>query len=158
LDPVVSAFRTSPVSNIDGQNGVNLHVLVDAGDQNLPQANWPSSAAGAEWTPFDNAKRGDTTANFGLRTDADRAPRANILDAMRLFYRYAIFADARNGTGSSGRSEIGGNDFMITLGPGTRELAKVATFMHEYGHTLNLFHGGGQSVSVTNPANGQPQE
>ncbi|HMF18242.1 MAG TPA: hypothetical protein VKE98_13610, partial [Gemmataceae bacterium] len=149
LDLVVSAFFNAPVSNPDGTNGINLHVLVDSGDQNLTPASWPSGAGNPEWTSFDNAKTGTTQANFGFGTDADRASpnAANILAAKRLVYRYCIFANARTGTGSSGISEIGGNDFMVTLGAGTTEDAKAATFMHEFGHTLGLLHGGDQNTN-----------
>ena len=93
---------------------------------------------------------------------------ANIREAKRQAYRYCIFGDSYGGSASSGLAELGGNDFMVTLGsvptpprevgfsrgqtgcstptddiPGTPD-QQAGTFMHELGHTLGLQHGGDQ--------------
>jgi len=91
---------------------------------------------------------GGTTVNFHtLKSDA-----ANF-DPNRLnVFHYGIVAD-RHGysCSSSGRGEIWGNDFFITL-LDTR-LAVPAfvagTVMHEFGHNLNLRHGGGDDNDNT---------
>ncbi|MBU6412300.1 MAG: hypothetical protein KGS45_02405 [Planctomycetes bacterium] len=59
-----------------------------------------------------------------------------------------MFANTYGGTTSSGVAELPGNDFMVTLGgfdpPGGTANEQAATFMHEMGHTLGLYHGGHQ--------------
>ena len=52
--------------------------------------------------------------------------------------------------GASGKAEVTGNDFMITLGNFVNEIGNQpswlnvgGTFMHELGHNLGLSHGGG---------------
>jgi uncharacterized repeat protein (TIGR01451 family) len=98
---------------------------------------------------------------FGTAADRSSMNCVNILNAKRRVYRYMIFGDSffeAHGSGSSGDSEWtavgpqGGNDFIVTLGSwkatafsnvGGRRNAEAATFMHEFGHTLSLGHGGG---------------
>src|SRR5205085_7540344 len=87
------------------------------------------------------------------------------LNARAFAFRYVIVAHNQAGTGntSTGCAEIGGNDFILTLGSwGTFNFGTVkqpnyhgvgtpdqqqGTFMHELGHTLGLLHGGGDSVN-----------
>jgi len=65
------------------------------------------------------------------------------------------------GSVSSGLAELGGNDFLISLGcnfngihggnlPGSvgDEFEQAGTFMHELGHTLSLGHGGPTKVGA----------
>ncbi|MEZ4701661.1 MAG: NosD domain-containing protein [Rhodothermales bacterium] len=109
---------------------------------------------------------GSGAADGKLGTAAERAGdgcRA-ALGARRLAMRYALFAhDHAHQPGSSGIAELPGNDFMVTLGswgtagllaaggftagataqlPRARALVEAGTLMHEFGHTLNLKHGG----------------
>jgi len=79
--------------------------------------------------------------------------------ARALAYRYCVFAQsflATIGTsvtnGISGIAEIGGNDFTVTMA-GWASLAnpvtgneQAGTFMHEFGHTLGLHHGGTDDI------------
>jgi uncharacterized repeat protein (TIGR01451 family) len=174
MDEVVNAFRQAPVDNLVGGPGIDLH-LADAdavplvGRFGFPEdinSNCPASSFNGYKSHF-----------FGTpheRTDSDSAL---LLMAKRLVYRYAIFADQLpdtwdpkagtcNATGSSGISEIGGNDFIVTVGSwgstkwaavgclaherratcGLRQI-QAATFMHELGHTLGLRHGGNEDVN-----------
>ena len=59
------------------------------------------------------------------------------------------------GSTVSGCSEIGGNDFVVSLGSwglvnghnvGTTD-QQTGTLFHEFGHTLGLRHGGGDNVN-----------
>ena len=61
----------------------------------------------------------------------------------RPFFHYAIFANQYDNGTSSGISEILGNDFVVTLGAFSNNQAEQrGTFMHEFGHNLNLGHFG----------------
>lgn len=115
-------------------------------------------------SPINPCGAGTTDGKLG--TPAERASdncRA-ALGARRLAMRYAIYGhDHAHWVGSSGYAELPGNDFLVTLGSWSRRgvlltagyaedatqqlpraLAAVeaGTLMHEFGHTLNLKHGG----------------
>jgi uncharacterized repeat protein (TIGR01451 family) len=60
--------------------------------------------------------------------------------------------------GNPGDTSLGGNDFMVTVWPNTfgaaaiaaaggQRAAEASTFMHEFGHTLALQHGGGDGFN-----------
>ncbi len=148
LDAVVNSFKTAPttlVHNPDGGQGINLHYYLD--ELTIPQAAWPTDPRGN----FQIVKQ----AHFGTVADRADPDSTNILAAKRLVYRYCIFAYTHGTTLSSGLAEnpngMGGNDFMVTLGQGFQgvggsEDQKMATFMHELGHTLGLKHGGADDV------------
>jgi hypothetical protein len=62
-------------------------------------------------------------------------------------WHYCVFGhdyDAGQGTGSSGIAEIGGRNFVVTLGSWDAGIGtpfqRAATFAHELGHNLNLRH------------------
>ena len=143
LNRVVAAFATIPnslVDNPDGMDGITLHIQLD--ETNIPLADWLFA-----WTSFDNVKNN----RFGTATQRANANWSNIREAKTMVYRYCIFANkffnlTTWSWGHSGLAEMPGNDFMVTLGewdrPGGTEDQQVGTFMHEFGHTLNLHHGG----------------
>jgi hypothetical protein len=61
-----------------------------------------------------------------------------------LVYRYCIFAQTFNAAENSGKADLPGQDFMVTLGTFSLTAeTQASTFMHELGHTLGLGHGGG---------------
>lgn len=139
LDEVVDAFLVVPkelVNNFDDSNGIRLHIQVDQND--IPEANWPDGFAG-----FDAVK----AAKFGTLKEREKNWE-DVKAAKSLVYRYCIFANSHSGTTSSGMAELPGNDFMVTLGgwstPGGTPEQQAATFMHELGHNLGLYHGGDQ--------------
>lgn len=121
--------------------GIRLHSMVDETD--IPLAAWVTG-----FPEFDAVK----SARLG--TPAERASPnwAAIRHARLLSSRYCIFADQYGGGGSSGLAEIGGDDFMVTLGhpswnvPGGTVDEQAGTYMHELGHTLGLRHGGGDDL------------
>jgi hypothetical protein len=133
LPKVVAAFAAAPnhlVNNPDGLDGVSLHVDLD--ETNLPLENFFFA-----FTEFFFVKN----AHFGAPSERSNP---EIIAAKLKAYRYAIFANSHSGGSSSGMGELGGNDFMITLGNvggGTAD-QQAGTFMHELGHTLGLTHGG----------------
>jgi parallel beta-helix repeat protein len=148
LPGVVAAFAAVPnalVQNPDGKAGITLHAL-NGGDNAIARVAW---GKGVTFVQFDIIKR----AKFGTPAERVGLNKANVLAAQRLAFRYWLFADSYNGGSSSGLAEIAGNDFMVALGKwsngkggknGTLS-TQQSTFMHEFGHTLGLFHGGGQA-------------
>ena len=141
ISDVVTAFNNAPVSNPDGVPGVRLHVQVD---EQVPHDNDLNPV----FAEFDAIK----ATNFGTSAQRSDANAANILDAKRLAYHYSLFAHQYNGGSSSGIAEFPGNDFIVSLGApgwglndagthavGSRE-QQAETFMHEFGHNVNLGH------------------
>ena len=124
---------------------------------------WGSNRAGDPYNPC-------TFGRFGSAVDRADPNCRNILAAKRLGMRYVIFGqNYSESIGSSGVSELPGNDLMVTLavesglfppGGGWTATAKAAstawattfdnewidiesaTLMHEFGHALGLRHGG----------------
>src|SRR5262249_37459907 len=148
ITDVINAFANSPVTNPDGTTGIRLHVQVDeqAVAHNTNIAFEPCTAAAPAGTPdFDTVKNGF----FG--TAAERASGVNVTHSNPFAFRYSLFAHNLLGLdGTSGCSELPGNDFVVSLGSwtsvgghpvGTRD-EQAGTLMHEFGHTLNLHHGG----------------
>ena len=120
LDTVITAFANAPVANPDGINGINLHVDIGQMGGGGPIA----ETAGVDFfAGFEGVK----AANFA-------ASRARV-------FRYGLFKHE-----GSGRGEIWGNDFWAGGGSNTQVLQAV-TFMHEFGHTLGLRHGGGDNTN-----------
>lgn len=141
VNRVVDAFANSSVSNLDGTTGVTLHIELD--DTNIPRGRWATSP----WSDFDDTK----DDYFGTSTQRNNPNWEDIETAKKMIYRYCIFAESQGTGTTSGRAEIGGNDFMVTLGrwstPGGTPDQQAGTFMHELGHTLGLKHGGGDSAN-----------
>ena len=103
--------------------------------------------------------------HFGTAAERASPSCPLILDAKTLVFRYGLFAhNHAHLIGSSGIGELPGNDFVVSLGEwdsadfravkggncgffetgaqcGRRE-AEAGTFLHEFGHTLKLRHGG----------------
>lgn len=158
---VVAAFANAPVANPDGVTGVRLHVKVD---EQVPHSDTislpPCTASGA--TSFDTLK-GQFFGTSAERTDTTATKPG--LNARAFTHRYAIAAHNQAGTGntSTGCAEIGGNDFILTLGSwgtinvGTKTKPayhgvgsleqQQGTFLHEIGHTFGLRHGGSDDTN-----------
>jgi photosystem II stability/assembly factor-like uncharacterized protein len=143
LQKVRDAFAAVPnryVDNPDGAPGINLHIQRD--DTTLQNSAWITNW----WTSFYDLKN----QYFGTLSERRHPDSAYILGAKRLVFRYCIFADSYDTTGSSGQAEdIYSNDFFVTLGLwplyGGSTNEQAGTFMHELGHTLGLRHGGGDN-------------
>jgi len=153
--PIESAFNNAPVLNGDGKQGIAIHI--DRG-QTGAGGGGGTVITMSNYIRYDGIASpaqmpGQTTANFNtLKTSNFNANRLNI-------YRYCIFAnDNGYGSGSSGRSEdIWANDFFVSLGgwptSGGTVNQQTGTFIHELGHTLNLFHGGFENTNYKPPYN-----
>ena len=108
------------------------------------------------WVWFNNIKQNGVAGVGGFGDSVEQRADGPAMDARRLAYRYALFAidfarpRANGGTSlkTSGIAEIGGNDFIVTLGKWANTVQEQAgTFMHELGHTLGLHHGGGDDLN-----------
>jgi hypothetical protein len=101
---------------------------------------------------FDDIKRD----HFGPPRMRALPNKADVLEARRKVFRYALFVDQISGAGESGTSEILGDDFIVASGiideffvtqeEDRKKFLKTAIFMHELGHTLGLRHGGRDDI------------
>jgi len=161
IDRVKAAFAATtqgspprvpaPAGVTGGQPGITLHVLID--ETTLPiSGDYPNGLADF-YT--------DKALYFG--TPAERQNQAQ-LAAKAKAYRYCMYSNRVGGPTSttSGQAEIGGNDFIVSLGGWTNqsvqsmEDVEAGTFMHELGHTLGLRHGGGQEDASSHRFNYKP--
>jgi uncharacterized repeat protein (TIGR01451 family) len=137
---VVQAFANASVANPDGSTGITLHIDVSNVIPHQNFLNIPNLcfAGGAGIGDFDAVKA--NPANFGPNN-----PR-------RFAFHYSLFTHQQVSTStSSGCGEFPGNDFQVSMGGFTGSVGTIqqqaGTLMHEFGHNLNLGHGGGNSVN-----------
>jgi uncharacterized repeat protein (TIGR01451 family) len=148
LRRVKLAFARAPVENPDNKRGIALHILRDEALPEVSVIRFESRGPGAT-DDFDDLKG----RYFGTQEERSSSNARYFREARRMVYRYCIFGhDYFEQRGSSGISELPGNDFMVTLGsfPSvylSKYQAVEGTFMHELGHTLGLQHGGSNSVN-----------
>ncbi|MCI0552335.1 MAG: hypothetical protein L0287_15395, partial [Anaerolineae bacterium] len=167
---VETAFAKAPV---DSGKGIKLHIDIDElipgwdpGPNNMPinVVGWSGDDATPFLSDFDQIKLKtySNTAELGYFGTFDQRKdqnATNIRAAKKLVYHYCLFVHSYtrpgdNKKGSSGLAEIGGNDFLVSLGEGNWALNSAGnhkigsrkqqsgTFMHEFGHNLGLRHGG----------------
>jgi len=159
---VVKAFADAPVN-------IKLHVIVDEAvvHENLTDFKAQQPAPCPQGNPPNGLFEAYKCTKF--TTAADRAPNTNakwIKAAKRKVFHYALYTHQQPGAFncSSGKAEIWGNDFYVSLGglraaatpcwtvDGTGESVGSAaeqegTFMHELGHNLGLRHGGADDLN-----------
>lgn len=148
LNNVINSFAGAPVA-------IRLHIQTDeeavAHNNNL--AFEPCTGAAPAGTPdFDNVK----STRFGTAVERANANSVNMLNAKRFAFHYSLFVHNLLGKGgTSGCAELPGNDFVVSLGSGANVGGhgvgttdqQAGTFMHEFGHNLNLRHGGVDNVN-----------
>ena len=157
LKIVSDAFLIAPVTNPDLKPGIRLHV--DAGSNSVmnpvTRAKWGALSRAGElaFQPVVGFDNPDGEYNWSAvdtlkETYFKRAKRSAV-------FHYALFCNiyGQSTNDSSGISRgIPGADFLVTLGHpnwttrngdvgGTVD-QQAGTFMHEFGHNLNLKHGG----------------
>lgn len=143
---LVQAFEDAPES-------IALHI--DATETGLIA---PGTVTSVGWPPIC-----DTLKQQHFLSPAERAlPNADKLrQAKARFSRYMLVFDDTEGGKLAGRAKaIPSNDLYICLGPGRRQFPNPADFatyvaskiMHEFGHTLGLYHGG----AINDTINGKP--
>jgi hypothetical protein len=187
VQSVREAFGAAPVCNPDinpdpkqctSTNGIRLHIQVDkqmvtflnstgtALKNEVTNVALTPCTAPASLAPSpDDAADYDTikATNFGM-FDAANPPSAKAVNALRLAFRYVLLGhnlvgNPNGGSSSSGCSEVGGDDAVVSLGSfatttvngvshprGTTD-QQAGTFMHEFGHLLGFQHGGEDTVN-----------
>jgi hypothetical protein len=155
-DPAVftrlrEAFAAAPVLNPDGSAGVNLIIDYGAGSLTSGVSGGGEVLADHEMIAFENRApiSGMTVTNFFSYKQTHFDP-----DRLRIFH-YAIFG-RRDWQNMTGRGEVYGNDFYVTLvgSPSSNDAdAQVGCFMHELGHNLGLSHG---DLNPPNPQGDEP--
>jgi hypothetical protein len=86
---VIAAFANSPVPNLDGVNGVSLHVLVD---ESMSEVTPLPFAGGLDRVKLGTGPCDPTPGHLGPLAARLSANCVNIIGARRLVYRYAVFA------------------------------------------------------------------
>jgi hypothetical protein len=154
--------------------GIRLHLQVDPNPVTFSNLAAPaqqvSSVSELVFTPCTPPAIDPTTGTLNVKSLSDAADydaikksnfgaaegivgNAKAVNAKRLAFRYVVSAHNQTGTGgagstSSGCSVVGGADAATTLGSfaGTTD-QQAGTFMHEFGHTLGLRHGGDDNIN-----------
>ncbi len=152
LNRVRNAFLNSPVQNPNGTKGINFHILVDESMPEIANINFRSGLGSPH---FNDIKLGNLTkncdGNFGTLAERISNNCENILESRKWSIRYNLFGHNYEGGTSSGVAELPGNDFFVSLGSFTanigNQMEQESTLMHEFGHTLNLKHGGIDSIN-----------
>ena len=159
ISDVTNAFNMSTVNNGDSKHGVHLHVQygedpstsdgntqVHVTSLRVDKTLWNTNPG--FWVLKENrfgtiAERNTNDANHNTFCSSGESWH-DCGSAKRQVFHYAVYIHKQYGTTSSGWSEIGGNDFAMSLAslpsPGVDE--QEASFMHELGHNLGLYHGG----------------
>jgi hypothetical protein len=162
LSRVTSAFRSWPVPNPDGSQGVNLHI--DGGPNTVM-----NPVTGAKWgnrsraNGIGNALEPIQWPNDTYWSRLDPIREDNVDEARRGLFHYLLYVDSL-GCDSSGCTTgisrgIPGHDLLLARGKIDSDLQEAVTLAHELGHNLGLGHGGRErsdepgSRHVNNKAN-----
>lgn len=150
LEIARDAFARAPVANPDGVDGIRLHL--DAGPDSVM-----NPATGAKWGSLSRSTKlpeqeffTSGTRNTGPDWSALQAVKDRFFPAERAkAFRYCLFVHQLGedfGLTSGWARGIPGTDFVVSLGGWTKDVGTVGeqagTFMHEFGHTIGLKHGG----------------
>ncbi|MFE8600140.1 hypothetical protein [Archangium violaceum] len=150
LDKLVAVFA-----------GRGIRVHIDAGTRFSSSFN-PASynlGQGSPELPFATSISFDRSA--GAASGVYELKAAHMNFSRRAIFHYCIFGSSQRldgRAGSSGVAEFLGNDLVVTLGSWGLSTATVewrnqlinyqaSTLMHEFGHNLNLQHGGNVSTN-----------
>ena len=164
---IVQAFENAPVTNPDGTTGIHLHVFIgkEVPFHSVvtldPQAT--TACAGPDHIYLGDIKAQSMDPNralifhYALSANDSTTPESGVLVSA---CAVDPMCGGRPSAGSTGVSEIGGTDFIISFGaywnsqtiddpnnpvPHNHDyidLPMAATIMHELGHNFGLMHGG----------------
>lgn len=158
IDTVITSFRNAPVTNPDGNNGIELHY--DNG------SNSPMRSDGTTWGTLSQSGQfavRNVLGSFDAAGDYNWAAfdvikQSNFQSAREPVFRYVLWI-RRFGSATTDwsgiarvddqRSRFSASDFLVSLGRVRLGVwsngvagAQAGTVMHELGHTLGLHHGG----------------
>jgi hypothetical protein len=150
---LINAFSKAPISNPNGNPGIKLHLIIDE------QIDGKDKIKLKEIKDIKNSK-------FGTSMERSDPNKINILAAKSMIFHYGLFVDKLYE--SPRNSGIGfhpflkhpddfypyGMNFVVSLGAikdryGANAITadkQASTLMHELGHNLGLWHGGGYDV------------
>jgi hypothetical protein len=149
------AAAVQMVVNAFSLQGIRLHVQTDeqAVTHSIDLSFEPCTGPPTGSNPsFDTVK----SNRFGTAAERAAAGSQKLLNAKRFAFRYTLFVHHLQGKGgTSGCAELPGNDFVVSLGSGSpvgghpagNTDQQAGTLLHEFGHTLNLRHGGGENTN-----------
>lgn len=130
LEELRQMFAAAPVSNQNGQSGINM--INDFGQGGV-------FAGGNAVSIPDGTIQGDV---LGLNFQSVKS--GNFGNNRLGYFHYALHAHRyTSAPGSSGNAEVLGDDLMVTLQCAAIPDFVLKTTMHEIGHNLALLHGGG---------------
>jgi hypothetical protein len=155
IDKIKSVFRSAPVLNPDGSRGINVHI-----DSNIGGGQVITDFETIDFCSLQAVSEGDFY-------DFKNNPAYFSTDRFGVFH-YCIIGRT-NPSGSSGRAEVEGDDFYITLDylmdnydvTEFQELPDnpiVGTFVHELGHNLGLRHGGPGNAGADRDETDKPNQ
>mgnify|MGYP001057616397 CR=1 FL=1 len=160
IQQVVNAFANSPYTSPTGSIGINMHVDEGPGST-------LNFATGATWGALSKAKAipwqnnlGTLTGNQYNWTQFQTIKSANFDPTARSpIFHYIIAGNYQEPPAAGGSQNtssgisrgIGTSDLLITLGGFTggtgTQIQQAGTLMHEFGHNLNLRHGGNENTN-----------
>ena len=159
IDAVTTAFAAAPVSNPDGQPGINLHVDNGPGSTMDPVsgATWGSLSDQDTLTHQETLGSQFTTSEgtFYDWSEFETRRQTNLLTVRRPAFHYVMAAHSGPAQKFSGKSRgVEASDFIMAMHENCLSSPPIgtectqdpeytaATFMHELGHNLGLQHGG----------------
>lgn len=148
---VIQAFAQAPVTNPDGSTGITLHIQIDENQVPTPNAVVTGDTFPENFTTL-------RERHFGTIAEQQDTDSAALLAAKAKAYRWCFAYSGIQfapGTAYFGRGSIPGPSFLIDLDndlfdvvlhPNSAPQEIASTFMHEFGHTLGLRHGGVDNI------------
>ncbi|MEI7703813.1 MAG: Ig-like domain-containing protein [Deltaproteobacteria bacterium] len=158
LDMVVAKFQEHTVYlHIDA--GARFSATFNPALYNLGQPNWDVRFSACLDFPQDLNANPPNVPNGCSSVYAYKAEYMQVV--RRAIFHYALFGSSQKldgSSGSSGRADIIGSNFIVTLGNSEFAISpedelnllinqQASTFMHEFGHNLGLRHGGDEDLN-----------
>ena len=138
-----TAFLNSGMANPSpSSTGINVHFLIN---EAIPASVIHDTPAGTCMS----ISRLPLIKNTYFGLSSSEKTNSALMTAKHGIFHYGLFIDKQCGDpGSSGWAEVGGDDFIVSLGsfPFTDTIIE-GTLMHELGHNLALRHGGTEDVN-----------
>jgi len=172
LDRIEASFADAPLTNPDGETGVNVHFMVDEAVPENKQIDKALDEFETIRNGGDDCGTGPSDGHFGREADRKDDACQRILEARQLTHHYVLMAH-NNSYDALGLAPTPGNDLLVFAnGPRAEDMAverarfsetkrliedssvheeqqwlEAVTIMHELGHNLGLNHGGGDDTN-----------